>query len=374
MKNLPLKVGIVGGGQLSRMLALAAHSMGLEPFIVASKKTECALQVVDEDHAVMGITKPNVKKLSKEVAALAIESEFNSLEVLRAAGSKLKPTIKCLSLIQSKLQQKKTLKKARIPTQAFVEVSTRAELQKAQEIFGNNIVLKQAHMGYDGKGTFIHHSKRPFDPSKFAKQNPEFFGYGEELAQFTQEISVVVARSIKGEVKAFPVVDTFQEDGICSWTRVPSKASRTVTQKALSIAKKVITKFGGVGVFGVEMFVLKGGKVVVNELAPRVHNTGHWTMNGCSVSQFEQHWRAVLGWPLAEPQLRYPGFAMANIVGRKKKGRINLKKEPAAGSWVHWYGKTGGTFKRKLGHVNAWSTSGDKALAKAKKGREEISI
>jgi phosphoribosylaminoimidazole carboxylase PurK protein len=255
-------------------------------------------------------------------------------------------------------------------------------LKEAGVHFESGFVLKQAKLGYDGKGTFMYGPKKRFSAEEFMGAHPGFYGYAEAYAPFKKELAVVVARTEKGEIKTFPLIETSQKDGKCDWAVSPAAVTPKVARQALKIAEQVIKKFGGVGVFGVEMFLLRGGKVVVNEIAPRVHNSGHLTINGCIQSQFEVHWRAGLGQALSSTDLVSGAAAMVNILG-KNPGRIepgtkvhasNPSATRGTTSWIHWYGKTGETLGRKLGHVNATAKTSRQALATARQVRDKILI
>jgi phosphoribosylaminoimidazole carboxylase PurK protein len=381
VKRLPARVGILGGGQLARMLALACSQVGATASIFASKDTDCAVEVSSH----VTIDDGSLESLSKfcsSVDVVTVENEFLDLSRVDKAlnGVSFLPTIKTLSKIQSKLDQKRSLKAAGVATLPFVEVKNLDDMKTSLGEFGGDVVLKQARFGYDGKGTFIFEGG--FDPHQFAGSHGNFEGYAEPLARFKKELAVIVTRSISGEVKTFPVVESKQDGGICLWTMAPAKVPAAVLRQAERLARKAILAFDGVGSFGVEMFWLGGTKVVVNELAPRVHNTGHYTMNGCAVSQFEQHVRAILGLPLGDTKLIYPAVAMVNILGADKEAELAQGQTIAikgngkfeSSTWIHWYGKTGAAKKRKLGHINTAASSGAAALKKALKCRERILI
>ncbi|MDZ4676984.1 MAG: 5-(carboxyamino)imidazole ribonucleotide synthase [Oligoflexia bacterium] len=375
-KLLPVKVGILGGGQLARMLALSAYNLGLRPYVFVRSMDECAVEVAAEAF----IDDQSVESLAKfydKVDVLVIENEFVDLALLQAVlGAKpLYPSLDCLQLVQNKLDQKNNLKKYKIPTLDFIPVRSLEDIHKVEEKFGPSFVLKKAQFGYDGRGTFIIQGKDKFDYETFKKDYSSFNGYAEPLAKFKKEIAVIVARSITGETNCYPIIETHQENGMCQWTMIPAGIPKNIVKKAQDIAQKVIKKFEGIGVFGVEMFWLNNGDVVVNEIAPRVHNSGHITMNACTVSQFEQHWRAVLGYSLGDTNLAVKAGAMMNIIGaiQKDQSRITFDKAHAQ-SWIHWYGKAGATLGRKLGHVNVVGKNSVHALALAKKVRKVIDV
>jgi 5-(carboxyamino)imidazole ribonucleotide synthase len=373
---LPFKVGILGGGQLARMLALAAHNFGLKPYVFVKSMEECAVEVATEAF-IDDQTVETLAKFYEKVDVLVIENEFVDLALLQAVlGTKpLYPDLNCLQMVQNKLEQKANLKKFKIPTLDYIPVRSSEDMALVEKKFGNAFVLKKAQFGYDGRGTFIFDGKKTFDHEHFKSEYGGFSGYAEPFVKFKNEIAVVVARSVSGEVVCYPVIETNQEGGMCRWTMVPAGIPKNIAKKAQNIAIQVIKKFEGVGVFGVEMFWLKTGEVVVNEIAPRVHNSGHVTMDACDVSQFEQHWRAILGYPLGGTELMVNGAAMVNIIGavQKDRARISYEKVQSRAS-IHWYGKAGAMLGRKLGHINATGRTAAQALDLAKKSRKALDI
>jgi 5-(carboxyamino)imidazole ribonucleotide synthase len=385
LKTLPHRVGIIGGGQLGQMLALAARQIGVQPVILAHRATDCALQVTNEYFLDDG-TDALLEIFLKSIDSITIENEFFDLEryerILQKFPTKeFFPSIASLKLAQNKLDQKQFLKKNKIPTLDFFPVEKLNQLEEAYDQFIGQVVFKQAELGYDGRGTFIFVGKK--DRSKFEslrdKPGKSFFGYAEPLTKFKKELAVVVARSSRGEIMAYPTIETFQKNGICHWALAPAGITPSQNKMAQGIAKDVIKKLKGVGVFAIEMFILKNGKVVVNEIAPRVHNSGHLTLNACLTNQFEQHLRAILGLPLGSGDLLRPA-AMVNIIGVNEtnlepKMPVSVKDNVhQSGLWFHWYGKTGFAKDRKLGHINAVGNSVKEALSRAQGARKKILI
>lgn len=372
----PKKVGILGGGQLARMLAVSCYSLGLTPFIFCKSKTDSAAQVVGELFHDSGRV-DSLLDFASRVDLVIIENEFVNLDNLRMLEEKtaLYPSVACLQLIQNKLEQKKNLLRFGLPTAPFCEVNNVDQLERAVEEIGHKLVLKSATMGYDGKGTVFYDSKTTA-AARFFNQNPLFQGYAEKFVNFKSELAVVVARSTEGKIEAFPPVETKQVDGICEWVVKP-QFTAAVVKKAVHLAEKVIDNFGGTGVFGVEMFLTAKNEIIINEVAPRVHNSGHITMNGCNVSQFDQHLRAVLGAELVKPQWTSRGAAMMNIVG-KETGPVSALQfeydQVESGQYVYWYGKKGHSLKRKLGHINVVGSKSQDCLKAAQKLRGMLKV
>lgn len=378
MKAHAHRVGILGSGQLARMLAEACHVMGFEPVVFAHAKTDSASLVSKH---VIG----DLEKFLNQVDVVTIENEFIDLKVIRKI-EKLKPVYppsQTLELIQNKLEQKKNLTKFKIPTSPFKEVYDVKSLVEAIKVLGHTLVLKTQTMGYDGKGTFILDFRKT-TPEKFFKLKPDFKGYAEKHIYFKKELAVIVARNSKGQIQAFPPVETFQNNGICDHVKIlRTGLSSKVTANAVGLSKKLIKKFKGVGVFGIEMFLDKKNKICVNEIAPRVHNSGHITMDAANVSQFEQHIRAVLGLTLIKPKWTCKSALMLNVLGSKKyssKGSVGSQKllqglELNAVEKFYWYDKGEIKENRKLGHINIISSKNDKnLLKKAKAIRNKVKV
>ena len=381
----PLTVGILGAGQLARMMSMAASKVGAKCFVLADKESDCAIPVAD-GHLFNDKKPGTLLRFCENLDVLTIENEFIDLDWVKKEIGFLPfyPSLHCLGLVQDKLEQKHNLSRCKLACLDYLPVNSLADLKKAQSKFSDGLVLKTARFGYDGKGTFIFPSSAEFDPSRFwndylsrTQKNViqkeftlEFSGYVEPLAVYKKELAVVVARSTTGQTLCYPVIETFQAGGICRWAMAPAQIKPEVISAAQELAVNVIEGFGGVGVFGIEMFLLADDRVVINEIAPRVHNSGHLTMDGCEVGQFEMHLRAVAGMPLLGENLRWPGMAMVNIIGPRESAALEFSPEkreivPPEGLWIHWYGKTGGALGRKLGHINACGNSPDEALKKA---------
>ncbi len=375
MKTLNFKLGIIGGGQLAQMLASASRRLGVEPFILAQKTTDCALKVSTQFLIDDGSDEV-LERFFDQVDVATIENEFIDLprfsKIFRKyAGKNFFPTFETLEFAQDKLRQKEFLKKYKIPSLDYVRVSKSRDVENAYEKFKGKVVYKTARFGYDGRGTFIANQKRV--------NLRDFNGYAEPLVEFKKELAVVVARSRTGETRCYPTIETVQKEGICNWTLFPAPVSHQEDKRAKSIALKVVRHLKVIGVFAVEMFLMKNGEIFVNEIAPRVHNSGHVTQNACLTSQFEQHIRAVSGLKLGNVE-PLKSAAMVNIIGRKdmdleSSSIISLKNEiQAKESWIHWYGKIGHTKGRKLGHINSVGKSVKVALKQAQSIRENILV
>lgn len=272
----------------------------------------------------------------------------------------VQPSSTSLALIQDKYRQKVFLNEHKIPLGDYVKVSSLAELKAVGGKFGFPFMLKTRRLAYDGRGNAVVRSEDTLEEA-FASLGGAGDGealYAERWVEFTKELAVMVARSSTGEVKCYPVVETVQRDNICHTVTAPARVSEDVATAAQKIASDTIQAFSGAGIFGVEMFWVEGADtpVLLNEIAPRPHNSGHYTMEACVTDQFEQHLRAVLGMPLGDTSMRVGCAVMVNILGEgDMQSTCDLSGTNRAlampGAAVHWYGKDGCKKGRKVGHL-----------------------
>jgi 5-(carboxyamino)imidazole ribonucleotide synthase len=344
-------IGILGGGQLARMLVIAAAKLGLRCHVLCPDPLSPAFDMV---HRVTCASYSDLDALDRLAAdADIITYEFENVPAETAIFlSSRKPVVpdpKILATTQDRLFEKKFLADLGVPTAAFAEVSSSEMLHEALSIIGVPAVLKSRRFGYDGKGQLaIDHE---IDPSAAWEEIGSQPAILETFVPFEREISVVAARSADGHIECFDVTENHHRDHILATSRVPAAVPSAIAVEARQIAEKIANAFGYVGVFAVEMFVVRDGadySLLVNEIAPRVHNSGHWTLDGASVSQFEQHIRAVAGWPLVKP-IRLGRVEMINLIGDEVDGCAKWLTVPGAS--VHLYGKSAVRPGRKMGHV-----------------------
>ncbi len=344
-------IGILGGGQLGRMLALAAAPLGLRCHVYAPEKDSCAFQVTPLSTCA---AYEDERALARFAAAVdVITYEFENVPARTAALlAKRKPVLpdpKVLEITQDRLIEKNFISELGIATAPYGSVHSATQLAEAADKVGLPAVLKTRRLGYDGKGQ-----------AKIAKGGDAGAAWRslrnvpcilEGFVAFEREVSVVAARSADGRVECFDVTENEHRDGILKISRVPAKVPEPVAEEARRTATRIAKAFGYVGVLGVEMFVVKRGRarhVMVNEIAPRVHNSGHWTIDGATASQFEQHIRAVAGLPLAKP-LRFGRAEMTNLIGAEVNEAPDWLTVPGAS--VHLYGKGEPRPGRKMAHV-----------------------
>lgn len=344
-------VGILGGGQLGRMLALAAAKLGLKCHVLAPEPESPAFDVVRRSTIADYKDTAALDRFAADVDVITYEFENVPAETAIFLSSRrpVLPDPAVLAITQDRLVEKQFIVDQGIGTARFAAVETRANLVNAIAAIGLPAVLKTRRFGYDGKGQTTIRDGTDLDAAWAAiGGQPAIL---EAFVPFEREISVVAARSHNGHVACFDVTENEHRDHVLKVSRVPANISSELGQAATGIAAQIATAFSYVGVLAVEMFVLRVGgseTVLVNEIAPRVHNSGHWTLDGASVSQFEQHIRAIAGWPLAVP-LRHGRVEMINLLGAEADDYLRWLNTP--GSSVHMYGKAGIREGRKMGHV-----------------------
>jgi 5-(carboxyamino)imidazole ribonucleotide synthase len=373
-----IRLGIIGGGQLGKMIGIEAKRMSMKLAYLDPDRNCPASSLADEMIVSDFKDAKSILELADKVDVLTYEIELANSSVLRDLESKghtIHPASGVLNTIQNKLRQKKFLRAKNIPVPAFEEVTSVDQVKKICRVFGYPSVLKACEDSYDGRGNFLLRSVG--DVERGIKYFEGRRCMVEQYIHFTKEISVMVARNTRGQVVSFPVVQNIHTNGILDTTIVPSGENRKVESNAKSIAEKVVRALGGVGIFGIEMF-LRDNKVMINEIAPRPHNSGHYSIEACSVSQFEQHIRAILGLPLIEPRLLSP-VVMINILGIPNySGEYSLKGIEKAfsvpGLKLHLYGKRISKPQRKLGHITVTAEKIEEALSRARRVKKLLTI
>jgi 5-(carboxyamino)imidazole ribonucleotide synthase len=354
MARFPLEpgatIGVLGGGQLGRMLALAAARLGFDIAILSPEPDACAARVAARS-IVAAYDDPGALSALSQIAEVAT-FEFENVPAgvvaqLQALGVAVAPGPRALAVAQDRVEEKTFLRACGVPTVDFAEANHAEDVLKALERLGAPALLKTRREGYDGKGqTWI---ESPADAEAAFARIGRAPAIVEARADFTRELSVIAARGRDGDVRAYPLGENHHEHGVLRRTSAPATVSAAITQQAETIAARVLTELDYVGVIGVELFELADGRLLVNEFAPRVHNSGHWTLDGCEVDQFEQHIRAVAGWPLG-PTAPLAHVEMENLLGDDVDRWEALAREAEARVWL--YGKGEPRPGRKMGHVN----------------------
>jgi 5-(carboxyamino)imidazole ribonucleotide synthase len=344
-------IGILGGGQLGRMLAMAAARLGLRCQVFSPDPESPAFDVVLNATCAEYADVEALELFANDVDLITYEFENvpAAAAMILAARRPVLPDRKILETTQDRLAEKDFVKRLGIGTAGYADVSSAAGLHAAIARIGLPAVIKTRRFGYDGKGQAI--IRGGDDPDKIWQNLGTKSAILEAFIPFEREISVIAARSADGHVECFDVTENEHRDHILKISRAPADISDALAAKARSIAETIANALNYVGVLAVEMFVVQGDgepRVLVNEIAPRVHNSGHWTLDGASISQFEQHIRAIAGWPLGKP-LRHGPVTMTNLIGDDIESYEQWLTLP--GATVHLYGKGTPRPGRKMGHV-----------------------
>ncbi len=371
-------IGIVGGGQLGRMLTQAAIPLGFKVIVIDAGEN-CPAKQVGAEQIVAPLYDPvAIKELGERADFITVEIEHfdtSALAEVEASGVPVNPRPSTVQLIQDKYEQKVFLNKHDIPLARFARIENLRQAKRVLNEFGGNMFLKARTGAYDGRGN-AHITSEELLEEAFEK-----FGdtplYAEVSIEFDKELAVMVARNGYGDVVAYPVTQTIHERSICLETITPAQESTAVINEALRVAKEAVGKLEGAGMFGVEMFLTKDGDVMINEIAPRVHNSGHYTMDACVTGQFEQHIRAITGLPLGDTSLLKPAASMINILG-ERDGELQLSGVSEAlkhdGTYVHIYGKSPTKVDRKMGHINVIGDTVEETQTAARRARARIDI
>jgi 5-(carboxyamino)imidazole ribonucleotide synthase len=376
MRNVKT-IGIVGGGQLGRMLTLAAKPLGFEVIVLEAGKN-CPAAQVGAQQIIGGLYDPKaLRELARKCDVVTVEIEHldtATLQKIADSGKPVHPAPATIAMIQDKFLQKEFLTKAGVAVAPYVPIKDLGAGFVALDDFDGQMILKARYGAYDGRGNFVVRNTKEL--RKVMKNFADNQLYAEKLLPFNKELSVIVARDIRGKTKLYPVVELIHQRSICLETLAPAGISKQAHKNAVKLAKRVAKHLKGAGVFAIEMFLLKDDAVVVNEIAPRVHNSGHYTIEGNVTSQFEQHIRAVAGMPLGDTTLVAPAASMVNILGTR-----NTDAEPdfskalrRTDTHIHWYGKSPVKIDRKMGHITSTGKTIRQASRRANQARKGIKV
>ena len=340
-------IGILGGGQLGRMLAVAASRLGLKAHIFEPGANPPAGQVADQVTTASYEDEAALRRFAQSVDVITYEFEnipTSALDILEQIRP-IHPGRLALAISQDRLSEKEFLTGLGLKVAPYANVTSAAEAEAAAQSIGTPSILKTRRMGYDGKGQVRLKNVSDMEQAWQAMQGAPSVLEG--FINFSHEVSVIAARTSDGQVACYDPGENVHREGILHSTTVPASLSAAQRMDAVLLAGQILNALDYVGVMGVELFVTAGG-LIVNEIAPRVHNSGHWTQNGCDICQFEQHIRAVAGWPLGDGS-RHSDIRMENLIGADMDRVPELRKTNAA---LHLYGKSEVKPGRKMGHVN----------------------
>jgi len=347
------RLGIIGGGQLGMMITEAAQNLNdeISEITVLDPTENCPAAQAGAKQIIGDFKdKDAIVKLAEQSDIITYEIESGNTDVLSKLKAEIEPSPSTLSIIQDKLSQKKFLSKNGLPVSQFYEIVSIDDLHEKINELGLPVLLKARRDAYDGRGNF-----KITSLDEVEKAYRHFEGKSlmvEKFVNFKMEVSVIAIRNTKGEIATYPMVENIHEDNILKITIAPARVSDDVIRNAGEIAKKTMQVLNGAGVFGIEMFIDQNNKILINEIAPRVHNSGHHTLQSCKTSQFEQHLRAILGLDLGSTDLVHK-TVMYNILGpdgfEGKYKPVQLEKD---GVYLKMYGKYVSKPQRKLGHFN----------------------
>ncbi|TDT71982.1 5-(carboxyamino)imidazole ribonucleotide synthase [Hypnocyclicus thermotrophus] len=369
-------IGIIGGGQLGKMTILEARKMSI-PTIVLTTEHPSPASEISNDYIVGDLyDDEKILELANKCDVVTYEIEHINVKILKEIenqGKKVYPSSNVIEIIQDKSKQKKLLNNYNIPT-SYWEYVDKNNLKIQIEKFGFPVVQKSCTGGYDGKGVFILKSKD--DIKNIIKEE----SYFEKYIKCKKELAIMIARNTNGEIKTYPVVEmAFDEKtNICDTVIVPAQISKEIGEKAKKIAIECIKALDGIGIFGIEFFLTEDDEILVNEIAPRPHNSGHYTIEACTTSQYEQFLRAILNYPLGDTTL-LSNACMINILGEDGyHGKTKIKNEEEVfklpKTYLHIYGKRETRPFRKMGHITVLNKDINKAISNAKAAREKLKI
>ncbi len=368
-----LKLGIIGGGQLGKIMSQKAKKMGFHVTIL-DPTFNCPAAQVSDKHIIGGFhDSAMLEQLVQETDVTTFELEHVDTTILKELydnGHNIHPSPYVIELIQNKYEQKKLLDEQGIPVPKYKSVQSQEDLKS----FGFPVIQKSKKEGYDGKGVMMLKSEADLPEAIKAES------FIEELVDIDKELAIIVARNSQGEIKCYPVVEMLFDDRthICDIVMAPARISKAIEDKAVEISVASIKALDGVGIFGVELFLTHSGEILVNEIAPRPHNSGHYTVEACATSQFEQIIRAVTNLPLGSTKLISPAV-MVNILGEDGyegepfiEGIHEALEIPELS--FHFYGKSFTKPFRKMGHITVLDEDIDKALEKAMKAKNILKV
>ncbi|KAI3470659.1 hypothetical protein Pfo_027322 [Paulownia fortunei] len=354
-------VGVLGGGQLGRMLCQAASQMAIK-VIILDPMENCPASNLCHYHMVGSYEdSATVEEFAKRCGVLTVEIEHvdaATLEKLEQQGVDCQPKASTIRIIQDKYLQKVHFSRHAIPLPEFMQIDDLEGAKRAGDLFGYPLMIKSKRLAYDGRGNAVAKNEDEISLAVNALGGYARGLYVEKWAPFVKELSVIVARGRDNTMLCYPVVETIHRENICLIVKSPANVSWKILKLATDVAYKAVSSLEGAGVFAVELFLTADGQVLLNEVAPRPHNSGHHTIESCFTSQFEQHLRAVVGLPLGDPSMKTPTAIMYNILGEDEgepgfllANQLIGRAFRIPGATIHWYDKPEMRKQRKMGHI-----------------------
>ncbi len=371
------RIGIIGGGQLGLMISEAARVMGYAAVTVLDPTPDCPASIV-ADQIVGSLKDPAaLQELAARSDILTYEIEHINTEALRQLQDQhvtIYPSPDLLAIIQNKYWQKEYLHSHGIPVAPYLPIEQPEDIQKAIELWGYPLVLKARKDAYDGRGNARINAAEDIEPALKKLGDREL--YVEQCLDLHKELGLMIARNQRGESVSHPVVEMIHARDICETVLAPAPVATELQAEAQRIAHQAIDVLQGIGIFGVELFLDKTGRIWLNEIAPRPHNSGHYTIEACQTSQFTQHLRAVTNLTLTSTEMLYPAAVMENILGTRN-GPANphfAHELDTKHVFVHLYGKRETKIDRKMGHITAVGNDLEQVYQQAKEARAALSI
>jgi len=367
-------IGIAGGGQLGRMLCSAAKDLGFDTVVLDPTPNSPAAQVANQHIVGSFKDKEKIIELADKCDFLTCEIEgvsIEGLEEIEKSKKPVNPSSKIIKIIRDKFAQKTFLQNNNLPVGEFALIEGQDDAKMQGKIFGYPYLLKARFDAYDGRGNSVIEAEEDI-PGALEKLSGSPL-YAEKFIPFVKELAVISARDTFGNIQNFEVVETVHKNNICHIVRHPAGVSAEIKDQAREIANSALGALGGIGIFAVEMFLTQENEILINEIAPRVHNSGHHTIEAYSVSQFEQHIRAIAGMELKKPEPLSKAAVMVNILG-ERDGKAQFQSQASDSAHVHIYGKMETRKERKMGHLTVLEDGVEEAERKALDARNKISI
>lgn len=362
------------------MSAYAAFRLGMTVAIYERAPNSPASQVTPYSFVGEWSEGSELIKFAHRSSIITLENEFISpsvLEYLESVGKSVFPTSRTIALVQDKFVQKETLRRNNLPVADFAPIHSVEDAERFGQQYRYPFLLKSRTGGYDGYGNRTVNASADIPDALTSLGFPSRPIMAEAFVKFEKELATIVARTRDESVKVYPIVETIQENHICKIVKAPAEIGEETRWAARNLAQVAIESIEGVGVFGVEMFVKEDGKILINELAPRPHNSGHYTIEACVTSQFENHIRAILNYPLGDVSMRAPAAVMVNVLGKTHRP-VSLLSLPLAlgtsSAVVHLYGKAESRIGRKMGHITAVGDSMEACLKHASDAESALII
>ncbi|XP_010246294.1 PREDICTED: phosphoribosylaminoimidazole carboxylase, chloroplastic isoform X2 [Nelumbo nucifera] len=354
-------VGVLGGGQLGRMLCQAASKMAIK-VAVLDPLENCPASALSHYHMVGSFDdSATVQEFAKRCGVLTVEIEHvdvATLEKLEQQGVDCQPKASTIRIIQDKYLQKVHFSQHAIPLPDFMQIDDLESAKRAGNLFGYPLMIKSKRLAYDGRGNAVAQGEEELSSAVAALGGYGRGLYVEKWAPFVKELAVIVARGRDNSISCYPVVETIHRDNICHIVKAPADVPWKIRNLATEVAQEAVSSLEGAGVFAVELFLTSDSQILLNEVAPRPHNSGHHTIESCFTSQFEQHLRAVVGLPLGDPSMKMPAAIMYNLLGEEEgeqgfylANQLIGRALSIPGATVHWYDKPEMRKQRKMGHI-----------------------